>query len=282
MNLFVLLPAYNEELALPLLVPRIVRAASSLPHRLRMILVDDGSTDGTAAAARALQADHPLEVLTHPLNRGLGETIRDGIEHCVRQGRPGDVIVRMDCDDTQDPGAIPALVEKLAAGHDVAITSRYLPGAGQRGVYGHRRLLSWAAGLCMKAAFPIAGVRDYSCGYRAYRWEILARALRVFGDRFIEQRHLGFSCTVEKLVKLRMLGARFAEVPHVLRYDLKKGPSKMAGRPTLLGYLLLTARYSPWLGLSTSRWRRRILDASPAVPRDLAWENPPCAASSAG
>ena len=74
----------------------------------------------------------------------------------------------------------------------------------------------------MKAVFPIRGVRDYSSGYRAYRWEILNEAIEVFGGRFIEQMHLGFSCTLEKVVKLKMLGARFAEVAHVLHYDEKK------------------------------------------------------------
>ena len=110
----------------------------------------------------------------------------------------------------------------------------------------------------MKVMFPIRGVYDYSSGYRAYRWGILDEALRVFGDRFIEQRHLGFSCTLEKVVKLQMLGARFAEVAHILRYDQKKSVSKMASRPTTLGYLLLAWKYSPWLGFRRRYWRNRI------------------------
>jgi dolichol-phosphate mannosyltransferase len=110
----------------------------------------------------------------------------------------------------------------------------------------------------MKGMFPIRGVRDYSSGYRAYRWEILAEAIDVFGSNFIEQMHLGFSCTLEKLVKLHLLDAHFAEVPHFLRYDRKKSASKMATWPTTWGYLALAWKYSPWIGLRRGHWRRRI------------------------
>jgi len=261
MTLFVLLPAYNEEDSIPVLLPRIYRALERLPVAVRVVLVDDGSTDRTAERARELAESYPVEVVTHWINRGLGETIRDGLEYCVRGGGPGDVIVRMDCDDTQDPVHIPAMLEKIAEGYDVVLTSRYQPGGGQTGLFGHRRWLSRGAGLFMKLMFPIAGVRDYSSGYRAYRWEILAEALRVFGDRFIEQRHLGFSCTLEKLVKLSLLGARFAEVPHVLHYDRKRSPSKMASWPTTWGYLALAWKYSPWLGVRRRHWRRRAAGA---------------------
>lgn len=265
MTLFVLLPAYNEEDSIPALLPRIYRALDRLPLALRVVLVDDGSTDRTAARVRELAKAYPVEVVSHWINRGLGETIRDGLEYCVREGRPGDVIVRMDCDDTQDPAYIPALLEKIEEGYDVVLTSRYQPGGGQSGLFGYRRWLSHGAGLFMKLMFPIAGVRDYSSGYRAYRWEILSEALRVFGNRFIEQKHLGFSCTLEKLVKLNLLKARFAEVPHMLHYDRKKSPSKMASWPTTLGYLALAWKYSPWLGVRRRYWRRRAAEQRTAA-----------------
>lgn len=258
MTVFVLLPAFNEQDAVRVLIPKIHRAVPTAGDAVRVVLVNDGSTDETADRIRELQRDYPVEVVEHPINRGLGETIRDGIEYCVRHGSAGDVIVRMDCDDTHDPAYIPDLVRKLNQGYDVAITSRFQPGGGATGLHGIRRVLSLGAGWFMKLMFPIPGVRDYSSGYRAYRWEILREAVAIFGDRFIEQRHLGFSCTLEKVVKLRLLGARFAEVPHVLRYDQKTSVSKMAGGPTIRGYLLLAVRLSPWCGLARRRWRRHI------------------------
>lgn len=283
MTLFVLLPAFNEEDSIPALVPKIFHALADGRWEFRVVLVDDGSTDHTRQRLVELRPEFPVEVLSHPINRGLGETIRDGIEYCVREGRPGDVVIRLDCDDTQDPAAIPALVEQTTEGYDVVLTSRYQPGGGQTGVYGYRKLLSWGAGIFMKAVFPIRGVRDYSSGYRAYRWEILAEAINVFGNRFIEQMDLGFSCTLEKLVKLHILGATFTEVPHVLRYDQKKSVSKMATWPTLWGYLVLACRYSPWIGVRRGHWRRRVrrLRCESTGPGHHHQEGPLCAESQA-
>ena len=286
MTLFVLLPAYNEEDSIPALLPRVAELVGRVEAAVRIVLVDDGSRDKTVARTRTFAAAHPelrVDIVSHAINRGLGETMRDGVEYCVANGAPGDVIVRMDCDDSQDPSYIPALIDKLHEGFDVVLTSRYQPGGGDTGLTGYRKWLSWGAGLFMKACFPIRGVRDYSSGYRAYRWEILRDAVQIYGNRFIEQKMLGFSCTLEKVVKLNMLGARFAEVAHVLHYDRKKSVSKMASRPTMMGYILLALKYSSIFGLCRRGWRERIAAHRnkttviiPSHPESVA-----CAASSA-
>lgn len=286
MTVFILLPAYNEEDAVDALLPRVF--AISLPRqaRARVVIVNDGSTDDTESRARAYQDHHDIEIIRHPINRGLGETIRDGIEYCVREGEPGDVIIRMDCDDSQDPAYIPDILAKIDSGFDVVQCSRFQPGGGDSGVARNRKILSHLARFFMKAMFPMRGVRDYSCGYRGYTWEILRAALDCYGNDFIEQKHLGFSCTLEKLVKLRMLGARIAEVAHILRYDRKVSESKMASGPTTLGYLLLAFRYNAWCGVGRGKWRRRIAelnrrDAQRTTAQSTTTqpENAPCAAS---
>jgi dolichol-phosphate mannosyltransferase len=82
---------------------------------------------------------------------------------------------------------------------------------------------------------------------------MIRRAIRVFGNDFIQLKGLGFTCTLEKLVKLRMLGARFAEVPFVLRYDRKLSASKMISSVTTLGYLTMAILYHwPWGGWRTN------------------------------
>ena len=73
--------------------------------------------------------------------------------------------------------------------------------------------------------FPTPGVRDFTCGYRAYRASALATASKAYGDSLFEFE--GFQCMVDLLLKLRATGARFTEAPSVLRYDLKQGQSKM-------------------------------------------------------
>jgi dolichol-phosphate mannosyltransferase len=123
----------------------------------------------------------------------------------------------------------------------VVIGSRYVPGARVVGVPFHRRLLSYNASLLMRAVFPIEGVRDYTCGFRAYRASILQKAFARYSERLISQK--GFSCMVDILLKLRTLDHPImAEVPLVLRYDLKHGMSKMRAARTIVDTLVLMAR----------------------------------------
>src|ERR1019366_10362422 len=98
--------------------------------------------------------------------------------------------------------------------------------------------------------------------YRAYRASLIKDAIGVYGNDFIQLKGLGFTCTLEKLVKLKLLGARFAEAPFVLRYDQKVSESKMVSSITTLGYLVMTIMYHwPWGG-----WRAAATPAAPPPP----------------
>ena len=95
---------------------------------------------------------------------------KDLFERASELANPGDVIIRLDCDDTHDPQYIPAIVAKARDGFDVVIASRFEPGGGQMGVNGYfRALISRCANLFMKVFFPIKGLKEYSCGFRGYR-----------------------------------------------------------------------------------------------------------------
>jgi dolichol-phosphate mannosyltransferase len=191
----------------------------------------------------------PLDIIQHKINRGLGETSRDLFERAAELCGEADVIVRLDCDDTHEPEFIPTLVNKVREGFDVVIASRFEPGGGQEGVSAYRAFISRCANLFMKIFFPIKGLKEYSCGFRAYRAETIKEAVNFYGNRFIQLKGLGFTCTLEKLVKLKLMGAKFAEVPFLLRYDQKITDSKMVGSVTTLGYLVMTLLYHwPWGG----------------------------------
>lgn len=249
----VLLPAYNEEESLPVLLPKIEQFFAEAGEGGIVVVCNDGSTDGTADVLKAYPAKVRLEVITHRINRGLGETSRDLFERASELLEDKDVIIRMDCDDTHDPSFMHLMKKKLDEGHDVVIASRFQEGGGQRGVSAYRAFVSRSANLFMKVLFPISGVREYSCGFRAYRAGVIRRAIRVFGNDFIQLKGLGFTCTLEKLVKLRILGARFAEIPFVLRYDRKRSVSKMVSSVTTLGYLTMAVlHYWPWGGWRTN------------------------------
>jgi len=263
--IFVLLPAYNEEEALQPLLEKIDERLTEVGYRYRVVVVNDGSSDGTADELVRLSERFPIDVITHRFNRGLGETARDGFEHVAEIGGRDDVVVRMDCDDTHDPKYIPAMVAKLNEGYEVVTTSRYARGGGQIGVNLYRRTLSRCANLLLKTCFPVRGLKEYTCGYRAYRVSFLHDALSIFGNQFIDLKGMGFTGTVEKMIKARLMRARVGEVPFTLRYDLKPGISKVATNITTLGYFVLIAKYIVYWGDIGKEWKRRIGERYPEV-----------------
>ena len=258
--IYILLPAYNEEDALRPMTEKIERVMKEMGASYRVVVVNDGSKDRTAEILEELRQRYPLDVVPHKYNRGLGETERDGMEYIAERAAPEDVIVRMDCDDTHDPQYIPAMLAKIREGYEVVTTSRYAPGGGQVGVDWYRRTISRVANLLMKICFPISGVWEYTCGYRAYRAALVQDALAIFGNQFLDLKGMGFTSTVEKLVKCKMMGARVAEVPFVLRYDRKLSTSKVVTSITTLGYLMLITKYCLFAGTVSPEWKLRIAE----------------------
>ncbi|KAB2952571.1 glycosyltransferase [Heliorestis acidaminivorans] len=239
MALYILLPAYNEAKSLPNLLQKFQNFRRDVED-LKIVIVDDGSQDDTAVIAESFQGLLDVEVIRHGQNRGLGCAMTTGLKWICKVAKQDDVVVTMDADDTHDPGHIPAMMEKIRRGADVVIASRYQEGGEQVGLSQVRRLMSWGASTFLGVLFGIEGVKDYSSGYRAYRVGILQQAFERFGDNFIEAQ--GFDCMAEILLKLRTFQPNFAEVPLVLRYDRKTGPSKMPVLETVFQYLFLARK----------------------------------------
>ncbi|MFP6641175.1 MAG: glycosyltransferase [Myxococcota bacterium] len=231
------LPAFNEAETLPILLEAIRQSMEENRIDYRVVVVDDGSADGTADVARELSEGMPVTLIEHAENRGLGEAIRTGLVAATLGADPRDIIVTMDSDNTHTPGLIARMVRGIREGNDVVIASRYRQGAQIRGVPGFRRLLSFGARVVFSLAFPTKNVRDFTSGFRAYRAEVLQQAFATYGDQFVSQS--GFSCMVDILLKLRRLGAIMSEVPLILRYDQKFGASKMVVLNTTLDTLRL-------------------------------------------
>ena len=226
MRVWSVLPAYNEAANLPSLLNQFRSLVDDTFHLdLRVIVIDDGSTDDTAAVALRCANSLPVEVLRNETNRGLAETFLRGMTEAARKAERGDVVVCMDADNSHVPGQILRMIRSIQEGRDVVIASRYQRGAVVRGVPWSRRMLSRGMSVLFRLVLPIEGVRDYSCGYRAYRAEFLQKALEVERERLFAQD--GFACMVGTLLRLSREGAIFGEVPVVLRYDQKQGASKM-------------------------------------------------------
>lgn len=242
-KLWMVLPAYNEEANLVPLLNNLETVFAQLVergHERAYVIVDDGSRDATPRILAEQAARLPIDIITHSPNQGLGFTIRDGLRRAADHAAPTDIIFAMDADNTHPSELLLTMTERIAAGDDLVIASRYRKGAEVVGLHWFRRFMSWGARMLFQTVFPIPGVRDYTCGYRAYRAGLLQEAFRRYGDRFIEYQ--GFHSMADILLKLSFLRPTISEVPMVLRYDLKQGDTKMRVGRTVLATLKLLLR----------------------------------------
>lgn len=227
MQVILTLPAYNEADNLRQLVEHAHEVFERGNLDGCVIIVNDGSSDATGDVAEKLAGEFSVRVITHPENRGLGRAILTGLRAAVEQMRsPDDMIVCMDADNTHSPEYIPLMGEKVwGEGYDIVIASRYQPGSKEVGVPPFRLLLSRGARFVFQAILRLPGVRDYTCGYRAYRAGLIRAALEIHGEKLIQRE--GFACTDELLVRLSKQTNRITEIPFILRYDQKRSRSKL-------------------------------------------------------
>lgn len=219
----ILLAAFNEELALGDVLNGISQTLAD--GAFKVWLVDDGSTDGTAAVAERWGRHNPLVLIRHEKNQGLGAALHTGFSALIPALAPDDAAVTLDADNTHAPAQIPSLVQPIEDGRaDLVVASRFVPGARTVGVPFYRRFLSNGAALLFQSVLPFPGLRDYTCGFRAYRGSLLTSAQKKWGRLATEN---GFAAAAEIIVKVGALRPKVAEVPLTLRYDRKPSASKM-------------------------------------------------------
>lgn len=223
------LPAYNESDNLTPLISEAHQVLEYLGVPYSILVVNDGSSDGTLEVLTSLQQQYPLQIIDHPQNRGLGGAIISGFKGALAlaQENPGEtIVVCMDADNTHSPHYIPQMADKVwNGGEDIVIASRFREGSKEVGVPLFRRILSRGARALFQVFLRLPDVRDYTCGYRAYRASLLNAAFEKYGEKLITRQ--GFACTDEVLVKLSTLTRRVTEIPFVLRYDKKRNQSKL-------------------------------------------------------
>ncbi|MBF0301084.1 MAG: glycosyltransferase [Oligoflexia bacterium] len=239
-KIIVVLPAFNEEENIGKLIESIDESLHNINQNFEIIVVDDGSKDHTIDVVNSYNKLIPITLIKHEINQGLGGTIRDGLKHAASICHERDIVVAMDADNTHPAGLMVQMIRKIREGVDVVIASRYQKGSRTIGVPWNRRPLSTLASILFRIIFPIHGVKDYTCGYRAYRGHILRRAFNEFGNTFVSET--GFQCMVDILFKLRKFDIIFDEVPMILRYDHKRGLSKMKITKTIKDTLKLALK----------------------------------------
>lgn len=211
----VVIPTYEEADNIEA-VCRGVRAA--IPEA-RIVIVDDGSPDGTADVARGLAVEMgPIDVVDRVTKSGLGSAYRTGLRHAIDSG--AEVCVQMDADMSHDPAMLPALVTNIELGADLAIGSRYVPGGRTVDWPWTRRTLSrwgnrYAAGVLGLA------VNDATAGFRAYSAETLER----IGFESVQAEGYGFQ--VEMTHRMVRAEGKVVEFPITFR-ERSAGESKMS------------------------------------------------------
>jgi dolichol-phosphate mannosyltransferase len=212
----VIVPTYNEADNIGQLIPQI------LAHpRCRVLVVDDGSPDGTGAVVEEIaRRDSRVGLLSRPGKLGLGTAYIAGFRRALDEG--AQLVVEMDADFSHDPRYLPALIEAASNDYDLVLGSRYVRGGGTTDWGLSRKLISRGgnlyAGLIL--GLPVA---DSTGGFRCYRRSVL-EAIDLSAVR-----SNGYAFQIEMVYRARAAGAHIGEVP-IIFPDRRVGQSKMSRR----------------------------------------------------
>ena len=210
----VIIPTYNERENIPELLPRVLAEP-----RLSVLVVDDGSPDGTGEiVAAALQDEPRLHLIRRSGKQGLGTAYLAGFRYGLDRG--ADYLFEMDADFSHDPGYLPALHTAAEATYDLVIGSRYVAGGGTSDWGIGRRLVSRGGNVYARLILGVP-VADLTGGFRCYR----SRALRAIDLERI--RSSGYSFQIEMAYRVHQAGLRIGEVP-IIFPDRRVGASKMS------------------------------------------------------
>ena len=254
----VVIPTYNESENIERILHRIHEC---LPDA-GILVVDDGSPDGTGDIVKAVAAELPdVNLMARSEKSGLGSAYRAGFGWGLEHGY--DACIEIDADFSHDPAALPSIVAPLAEGFDVSIGSRYVAGGTIPKWAWYRQLISRGGNQYANRVLGL-GVADATAGFRAYS----ADTLRTLDLGRIRAEGYGFQ--IEMTYRAKQHGARITEVP-ISFVDREAGTSKMSSFIVFEALGLVT-----WWGFGRlARGLRRGGRAAPVVAAATASTAPP-------
>lgn len=247
----VVIPAYQEAANIATLL-RLIRVAAPAVH---VLVVDDGSPDGTADLAEAVKAEvGQIQVLRRASKQGLASAYQAGFARATDDG--AEIVITMDGDHSHDPIVIPLLVEAAEQGADLVIGSRYIPGGRIVAWTRTRRALSLWGNRYATGALRLP-IQDATSGYRAYRADVVS------ADDLSQIRARGYGFLIELAYRLARDGRKLVEVP-ITFADRKHGTSKISSHTVLEAAVLV----SLWAvrDLLAERLARRLVERRATRP----------------
>lgn len=221
----VIIPTYNEKEN----IERMIRKVFQLPYPFEILIVDDGSPDGTAEIVKKLQLEFGVKLFLEERKGklGLGTAYIHGFNWALSKGY--EFIFEMDCDFSHNPDDLLRLREACVQGADLAIGSRYVPGGKIANWPIKRLLMSYFASIYVRMVLWI-GIKDTTAGFKCYRRKVL-ESIHLEKVRFI-----GYAFQIEMKYRTRKAGFKITEIP-ITFTDRVYGTSKMSGQIFKEGFL---------------------------------------------
>lgn len=245
-TLHVVVPALDEAPNIGRVVADLRLAAQSHADRfgVSLVLVDDGSTDGTGERALEVAGTLPVTVLRHPLPSGPGRAFATGFAHLAPVLAEGDYVLTLEADNTSRLEILDAMLRRADEAYDAVFASPYMYGGGILHTDPLRIALSHVANAFVKEFLGVHGLQTVSSFYRLYSGGAIRRLQEQYGPGIVERS--GFECMIEMTMKMMNLEITISEVPMVLDTSRRIGRSKMRVAKTGRGYLALFSRRHRW------------------------------------
>lgn len=258
-TLFVLVPVLNEIGNIAQLMNSLKALSVELKDQydVEVILIDDGSRDGTGGLAQRLatESNQKLSIVRHEVNLGPGKAFGTGFRHLAPLLGENDLVLTIEGDNTSRIELVKQMLKRLQEGYEVIFASPYLYGGGIINTSAYRVFLSNMANLFVKELLGLHGILTVSSFFRLYRSSALVKMQATYGTEIIERR--GFECMVEMTIKMVNIGISISEVPLVLDTNARVGRSRMNVMKTIIGYFGLWSNKNKWLAQANQKGGNR-------------------------
>ena len=235
MNLYFLIPVFNESANLDLLSESLKRVLEG--ERKFYLFIDDKSTDDTIEKIYRLFQSESYHIISKDRNLGPGDSFNRGFDWILEHSDDErDIIITLEADNTSDIDLLPAMVSISALGYNLVLASVYVQGGGFDKTSFARKFISFFANIFLRVLFNIK-IQTLSSFYRVYHIGLI-RGIRQNYSSIISEK--GFVCMFEILIKAIRLDASIIEVPMLLKSQNRKGKSKMKILKTMAQYIKFT------------------------------------------